>query len=54
MPDNSPKSVMQPEERLREIAIVFARAYHRFRLDGPAAPPLPDEPAQSQQKETEQ
>jgi len=54
MPDTRQPSELQPEERLREIAIVFARAYHRFRLDGPAVPPLSDAPAQSDQKEGDQ
>lgn len=54
MPENCKISELQPEERLQEIAIVFARAYHRFRLDGPAAPPLPDDPAQSEQKGADQ
>lgn len=54
MPKNRQPSELQPEERLQEIAIVFARAYHRFRLDGPAAPPLPDDASQSEQKETDQ
>jgi hypothetical protein len=46
---------MTPEERLDEIARVFARAYLRFRLDGSAIPPLPEmEKVNPEQKETDQ
>lgn len=46
MPENPSPAEMQPEERLIELARLFAKAYDRFRLDGPsdlnspAAPPI--------------
>ncbi len=54
MPE-SQSPTMTPEERLDEIARVFARAYLRFRLDGSAIPPLPEmEKVNPEQKETDQ
>jgi len=43
-PVNSRPDEIQPEERLVELARIFAKAYDRFRLDGPSDSTPPSHP----------